>query len=1775
MRVFAVALVRLAHAGGLFRRGGVALGLMLVAVSGLYGQARIPDPHVPPRVAQAQQFLAARGLRPGAASSSISRSASGSVSGSAAALIRSRRAAAIRPRPMWTAGENVWQPLGPDSVLTPYYGAVTGRIASVAFDPSDVSGDKVYIGTTGGGVWASANAATGDPSKILFTPLTDAVSQMSNSFAPSISIGAVTVQPGATGVILAGTGDPNDALDSYYGTGILRSTDNGASWSLIDQSADLETRTGNRDFTFDGLGFAGFAWSGNPATPWTVVAAVSEAYEGLMVGAQKPGDSSAGLYYSNDAGATWHLSRIEDLNGQDVQGPLDAIAGTEGNSATAVVWNPVRKLFMAAVRYHGYYQSPDGVTWTRLAQQPGAGLSTQMCPTNTAQSGSPACPIFRGALAVNPQTGDTFAWAVDLNNQDQGLWQDVCSMNGATCANGALTFGKQWNTTPLETNTTQGEITIENGDYNLTLAAVPSQQDTLLLAGANDLWKCSLAVGCQWRNTTNALSCLSAGVGPYQHALAWNQSNPLNLLVGNDSGLWRSMDDVAETGPACASTDASHFDNLNGGLGSLAEVESMPAAGASPYTTMLGLGVNGTAGVKGAPGPTAQWPQILSGEGGPVAIDPSNANNWYVNNGAGVSIHECSNSGLCEQDDFGLNPNVTDADVGNDGLTMTSPAPFLVDPADPTQLLIGTCRVWRGPASGAGWSSANAISPMLDGNDSAAYCSGNALIRSMAALPLAGGGEVVYIGTYGPLDGGAAMAGQVFSATMSVDGTGNRTWSPWTNLALSPVSNEATIFNPYYFDISSIVIDPSDATGKTVYVTIEGFPSEAQNTDSVYRSTNGGASWYGITSNLFETPANAVAVDPGDSSGQTVYIATDFGVYATRKISSCATAGTACWQPLGAGLPESPVVGLTATPAGGSPSVLVAATYGRGLWQIPLLTTSTQQLTTATLSPGLLSFTAQAGSASSPQPLTVTNTGGLGLSITSVAVTGNFTETDNCAEQEIVASASCTINVIYTPSAVGGDSGKVTVYGSMTGGSRSASLSGTGIAAGSVTLTPGVLSFGNIEVGQQSAAQQATAQNANPTAVPVTALSVTPPFTLVTNGCGTSLGATSDCSVSVAFAPTSAGPALGTLTLADGTDTLAVQLTGTGTTPPTDALAPTSLSFSGTIIGQPSAAQTVTLTNNGQNQLSGVAVSVTAPFEQTTTCTAVLAAQASCTINVVFLPTAQGAATGTLTVTDALRVQTVSLSGTGLTPPVISLAPTTLSFGAQAAGVAGAAQPVTVTNSGGATMGNVGFQITGAGTTAAAFSVASTTCGASLAAAASCTAQVVFTPNVIGGEAASLAVSSSTLGVSPATVALSGTGTGVGLAAGPAQLSYSSEPVGQSSPAQTVTVTNVSPNAASGLAVAVSGPFSLSANNCPASLAGGASCTAGVVFTPIAGGQSAGQLTVNSTWALAPASVALSGIGGLVGAVQFKPGSILFATTGAGQASSPTTVTIANASTTQTLPNFALAVSQGFTLVNNTCGATLAANANCTVGVEFTPASAGAAAGTLTATSDALATPAVLQLAGTGFDFSFCTTGSAGPCPPPAPITVASGQTAGFTLSVVSLGGAVGPFTFTFQCGTLPQYATCSYSPTSLNVTGSATGTETVDITTSQTTAMLAAPHSGSNPNSGGGRPWLLAGGLLLLLPLSRLGVIRLKIVRYKIVLFRMHRTLLAIAWLIVAIGALTSCSGSGGGGGGAPPKGGGGGDSTSTTPPGTYTIPVQVTSNGVQHSITLTLTVD
>jgi hypothetical protein len=351
-------------------------------------------------------------------------------------------------------------------------------------------------------------------------------------------------------------------------------------------------------------------------------------------------------------------------------------------------------------------------------------------------------------------------------------------------------------------------------------------------------------------------------------------------------------------------------------------------------------------------------------------------------------------------------------------------------------------------------------------------------------------------------------------------------------------------------------------------------------------------------------------------------------------------------------------------------------------------------------------------------------------------------------------------------------------------------------------------------------------------------------------------------------------------------------------------------------------------------------------------CTTQLAANSSCSIGVIFDPSAAGVQTGILTIFDLTRAQpqTVALSGTGILPPQISVNPISLSFPAQAVGVASAPVGLTISNTGGAPMANVGFQISGQ--SAASFSTGVTTCTAQLNNGSSCSVQVIFNPTMAGGAAAILAVSSSTLGVKAVQAALTGTGQDVGINVSPTQMTFTVGTIGQPSAVQTATITNSSTLAANGLALAVNAPFSLAQNTCGTSLAAAASCSVGVIYTPTANGASAGALTIASS--LNAATIILGGIGGAAGSVQLQPALLTFSTTGVGSGSAAQIVTVTNAGPVA-LANLAMNVSSGFQLASTSCTPLLAVGATCTAGVTFNPATAGQQTGNLTLTSSAMA----------------------------------------------------------------------------------------------------------------------------------------------------------------------------------------------------------------------------
>ena len=1455
---------------------------------------------------------------------------------------------------IWTGA---WQPSGPLQLNTQAYGLVTGRVSSLAADPSDTTGNTVYLGATGGGVWKSTNAA-GSAGSVSFTPLTDDISVFANSFTsiPSLSIGALTVQPGNPQLLLAGTGDPNDALDSYYGVGILRSTNGGSSWSLIQQSSDAALN-GSSNYSMQGVGFAGFAWS--TATPNLVVAAASQSLEGLLVNTGNASTAETGLYYSSDAGQTWHLATVED-GPQQIFQSSDPPTSPPGNPATAVVWNAKRSLFVAAIRFHGYYSSSDGITWTRLASQPGPGLSTQQCPSNPDRTGSPACPIFRGALAVQASTGDIFALTTDINNVDQGLYQDVCSTSGAavsSCASSTIAFGTRITDSALDAP----DGTIPQADYNLALSAVPSQQDTILFAGNEDIYRCSLANSCTWRNTTNDQTCSAAQVAPSTHAIDGAFGANGLVYFGNDGGLWRLTDTVNQTGPVCAATDAAHYQNLNSGLGSLAEITHLAVSPANASLVLAGMGGFGVVS-NGA----GSWQQLLTGEGSYVAIDPLTPANWYADSGPGVSIFSCPNGGNCSTSGFGASPVVGRADVDADADYFFDAAPWMLDPLNPSNIILGTCRMWLGPVTGD-WSSANLLSGMLDGNQGS-FCDGNAQLRSVGAggsYNSAQGGEQVYAGMAGPLDGGGSVPGHLFGATVP-QGGGTVTWSDlWRN----PVTNASlsSQFNQGGYAISAITVDPHDSTGKTIYVGIAGFPYNQSG--MLYKSSNGGASWLNITNSLPQAPVSSIVVDPGNSGA--VYVGGDFGAYYTTNVANC-TPGQNCWSQLSSGLPNAPVTGLQMATSGSS-SVLEAGTYGRGIWTLGLSTT--QVAPQAALSPMSATFPAQAvGSKSSTvNTFTLSNPGSTALVITEISVSpatpsGDYAETTTCGSS-LGAKATCQVKVTFTPAATGDRPGTLKVATNAQSGTLTATLDGTGLAPGALTLSPGSLAFDTTATGASSAPKSVSVTNTG--GAPVTFGSATIAGTNTSdfsigsgNTCTGTLAANASCTVPVIFNPVQTGARSATLQLASSMQgsPSTVNLSGSAVSPATLTLTPTSLSFPATPQNSTSPAQSITIANSGGVPAQLGTAAATGDYTLTAnTCGATLPANSNCTVSIAFAPTATGNRAGLFTLPSTSTPNnvplTAPLSGTGLQPATIKLAPGSLSFSAQQQGTTSAAMAVIVSNSSGSTVTFGTPSISGD------YAVSSTTCQSTLTTGSNCSINVTFTPTAAGARSGALTVPYN--GAS-ASVSLAGTGTAPGsLSFSPSALAFPTTAQNASS-TLTITVTNTGSNPAQITGASAASPFAIATNTCPAApqtLAVNATCTLGVTFTPPGTAAYSGALTFTGNFSNSPASVPLSGQGAPPANATLTPSVLAFTDTAQGSTSAAQNITVTSTGGVPVTLG-AASVTAGYTVSN--CPASLAPGSTCTLSVLFHPTTTGPQPGTLTQPGNMPGGSLTANLNGTG-----------------------------------------------------------------------------------------------------------------------------------------------------------------------------------------------------------------
>jgi MYXO-CTERM domain-containing protein len=399
--------------------------------------------------------------------------------------------------------------------------------------------------------------------------------------------------------------------------------------------------------------------------------------------------------------------------------------------------------------------------------------------------------------------------------------------------------------------------------------------------------------------------------------------------------------------------------------------------------------------------------------------------------------------------------------------------------------------------------------------------------------------------------------------------------------------------------------------------------------------------------------------------------------------------------------------------------------------------------------------------------VTVTSNGTSALILTAVTVTGagfaRDTAADTCQLNVAIAvNSSCRLGVRYTSSTpVTGAAGTLVIShnapGNNTPVNPSANITGN---SPTISFTGGPLTFPATNVGAASTEQLLTVSNTGTGPLSFTAIGTSnSDFRIsaasTTCAVGTAVAAGANCRIGVTFNPTAPGARSGNVSIthnATGSPST-VALSGTGNGPGVGYSA-NAINFGSVPVGQNSANQVLTITNNGnaalnitQVNLSNAAFSV---VSQTCT-TGSVAAGGTCTVTLRFSSNTSGAANGNLTLTsNAAGAGTVTLTANA-TPSLTATSGTSVDLGSVVNGsrvtrtvtLAAGTSNVQITSI--AITGPFTIESTGTCTRGAAFT---------LNAGTSCTVDISFTASTLGANTGSLAVTATPAGNS-LTVALS------------------------------------------------------------------------------------------------------------------------------------------------------------------------------------------------------------------------------------------------------------------------------------------------------------------------------------------------------------------------------------------------------------------------------------
>jgi hypothetical protein len=837
-----------------------------------------------------------------------------------------------------------WVSVGPSTAVYPFFALRTlasyvpneyiaaSRINAAAIAPTCRPGScTMWIGPAGGGIWRTNNALAGTPSW----------SYLSGSFAIN-AIGSITVDPtDASGnTVWVGTGEANTCGSGcVHGHGIYKSTDGGDTWSGP-YGQDVFGGRGVGSIAIDPAN-SNVVYASSTFSLHGMSSVCCSGIQRIVI----PGAKMWGLYKSTNGGASWTYIHGGSANAADCATADPAVVATNATPCTPrgvrqVVLDPSDPSTVYSSSYaRGVWRSNDGgTTWTQIKPSLNATITTTLpwIAVTKLANGKTRMYVAEGHTGAGGQFSRVFR--SDDVATGTPVWSDLTSSSLTDPRWGTFNFctGQCWYDNFVVTPAGHPDVVYVGGSY-LYGERIANHRGVVLSTDAGATWT---------DMTSDATDSVHPNaLHPDQHGLVVNPSNPFQFFEGNDGGLMRSSGQFTDVsswcdgrgftdvkdGPTAADQLArckqmlsrvpTTLQSMNKGLTTL-QFQSLSVSPFNANELQGGTQDNGTWENYGSP---VQWTETMIGDGGQSGFDiadPAFRFHTYFDKQMDVNF---SNGATA---DWNWNSDPFFPATGQEAAEFY--VPTISDPKSSRTLFLGAQHVWRTKTAGMGSMTLDEFRVHCNEwtGDFKVQCGdweklGTPTLTDASFGDRAGGNVVAVERASSDTSTlwAATSTGRVFvSKNADADPAASVTFTRLDSLAAN---------SPNRF-VSSIFVDPANANH--AWISYSGFSAATPATpghvfEVSYSAGAGTATWTSLDGSGADALGDLPITDlVRDTATGDLYASTDYGVLRLAT-------GAPGWALASTGMPNVEVAGLTIIPGARR---LYAATHGMGAWSLNL-----------------------------------------------------------------------------------------------------------------------------------------------------------------------------------------------------------------------------------------------------------------------------------------------------------------------------------------------------------------------------------------------------------------------------------------------------------------------------------------------------------------------------------------------------------------------------------------------------------------------------------------------------------------------------------------------------------------------------------------------------------------------------------------------------------------------------------------------------------------------